>query len=357
MEILSNIKGNREQLLSGNIQCIPLPFEGSRRAYSGISPGQLTCITAETSVGKTSLAKYMYVFSVIDSILALKENEKLEYKCIWFGLEESEKEFDISIIQYALSKFYQVYVTQDELLSKLKPLDANIIRLIETTQVQDYFNFCKEIVFFDEDSATPTEIFNACTAFGERYGFYENDRYIPNNPNIIITVVIDNVNILEPEKNKLGLPMDLSGCIDIMVNTYARKEITKKWGWHVCCLHQQQMAAGDLAHFKAGKLEPEPQKLGDNIKVARSYQVIFGLFSPQKHNLSSDEKYPILSNHLVEGFEDCYRKFHICKNRFGKSSIKEALFFNPKGFSFFKLPPPDSDELTEFMEFKRKIVF
>ena len=80
MEILSNIKGNREQLLSGNIQCIPLPFEGSRRAYSGISPGQLTCITAETSVGKTSLAKYMYVFSVIDSILALKDNEKLEYK-------------------------------------------------------------------------------------------------------------------------------------------------------------------------------------------------------------------------------------------------------------------------------------
>jgi hypothetical protein len=153
------------------------------------------------------------------------------------------------------------------------------------------------------------------------------------------------------------MSLDLSGCIDKLVNSYMRKQVTKHWKWHVCCVQQQQMAAGDLNHYKAGKLEPEPQKLGDNIKVARSYQVIIGLFSPYKHKLTNYYKYQILNSDRTEGFEECFRTVHICKNRFGRTGIAEPVFFNPKGFSFFSMPRNDDTEnLNHLLTHKKTIL-
>jgi hypothetical protein len=144
MEVLNTIKQNRQQLIDGYINCIPNPFNGMKKYFSGIFPGALVCVTAETSVGKTSLAKYLYVFSVADYILSLNNPSDLDYTCYWFGLEESVEEFDISVIQYALAKYYNVNKTQDELLSRIKELDDNTIKLIESTKVQDYFNLVKK---------------------------------------------------------------------------------------------------------------------------------------------------------------------------------------------------------------------
>ena len=117
MEVLQTIKENKQKVIEGYINCIPNPFNGMKKYFSGIFPGALVCITAETSVGKTSLAKYLYVFSVAEYILSLKNQSDLDYVCYWFGLEESVEEFDISIIQYALAKYYNVNKTQDELLN------------------------------------------------------------------------------------------------------------------------------------------------------------------------------------------------------------------------------------------------
>ena len=146
MEVLQTIKENKQKVIDGYINCIPNPFNGMKKYFSGIFPGALVCITAETSVGKTSLAKYIYVFSVADYILSLKNQSDLDYVCYWFGLEESVEEFDISIIQYALAKYYNVNKTQDELLSRINPLDEETIKLIESNIIQDYFNLVKKFV-------------------------------------------------------------------------------------------------------------------------------------------------------------------------------------------------------------------
>ena len=52
MEISNIIKQNKTNLIQGNINAIPLPYKGTRNFLSGIIPGVLSCITAETSVGK-----------------------------------------------------------------------------------------------------------------------------------------------------------------------------------------------------------------------------------------------------------------------------------------------------------------
>lgn len=294
----------------------------------------------------------------------------LKYKCLWFGLEESMEEFEASVLQFALSKYYNVNITQDELLSRTKPLDEDIINLIKSEDVQAYYNKCLEVVEFDETTSHPTGIYYKCQKFSNEIGVHHYksidingeptkvySHYEMNDPDLIVAVVIDNVNILTPEKSDLNVALDLSGAIGKMVDDYARKQMTKHWGFHVCCVQQQQMAGGNIEHMKANRLEPDSMKLGDNIKVARSYQVIIGLHSPYKHKIATYYDYQILNSNMKEGFEDCFRSLHIIKNRFGRTGTVEPLFFNPKGFSFMNLPKPNNEEeLARYINYKNLIL-
>jgi hypothetical protein len=299
----------------------------------------------------------MYAFAVADLILDDPKYKNLKYKCLWFGLEESIEEFEASILQYALSKYYQKYITQDELLSRTEPLSEDIINLIKSDCIQKYFHLCKDLIDFDETTSNPTGIYYKCQKYSNEVGTHFTktiningvdtkvySHYEMKDPDLIVAVVIDNVNILTPEKSELGSVLDLGGTIGKMVDDYARKQMTKHWKFHVCCVQQQQMAGGNIEHMKAGKLEPDSMKLGDNIKVARSYQVIIGLYSPYKHKIATYFNYQILNSPSKEGLEDCFRSLHIIKNRFGRTGTVEPLFFNPKGFSFENLPKPNNEE-------------
>lgn len=362
MTINKIIKDSKKDLLAGKINTIPFPYAGTRKSLSGTYKGALSCITAETSVGKTSLAKHLYLFYVADLMLDMPKYQNLKYRCLWFGLEESFNEFQCSVIQYALRKYFNIFVTQDELLSRISPLEDSIERLIYSDEVQNYLTKVLELVDFQDDISNPTGIYMYCKEYSKKIGehYYKKvpglteevyDYYKQHDPELLISVVIDNVNILESE---LGLTLDQ--CIGKLVDTYCRKNITKHWNWHVCCLQQQAMAAGNLEHFKANKLEPSPQKLGDNLKVARSYQIIIGLFSPHKHGLPHIYGYQISDTQEKPGLEDCFRSLHILKNRFGRTGTIEPLFFNPKGFYFRSLPKVDDPRFLEFLELKKEIL-
>ena len=318
---------------------------------------------------KTSLAKHLYVFNVLDLMLEESKFKNLKYKCIWFGLEESLEEFQCSVLQYALSKYYEVYVTQDELLSRINPLRDEVERLIESEKVKNYYQKCFEIVDFQDSISNPTGIFKHCRDYSNQIGVhhYKNieidkedvsvySNYVQNDKELIVAVVIDNVNILAPEKNHLGTTLNLDGSIDLLVNHYMRKQVTKHWKWHVCCLQQQQMAGGDINHMKMDMLEPSPQKLGDNIKVARSYQIIIGLHSPYKHKKATYLGYQILNKEGTPGLEDCYRSLHLLKNRFGRTGTVESLFFNPKGFFFKSLPQFNDISFQDIIKLKQNVL-
>ena len=369
MKIKNTILENKHNLEQGNINTIPLPYKGTKKVLSGIYPGALSCITAESGVGKTTFAKHMYIFNVANLIIENPIFKHLNYKCLWFGLEESFEEFECSILQHALSRYHNTYVSQDMLLSRINPLPDNIIKLIETEKVQLFYNLCLKITDFQDNISNPTGIYKHCRNYSEEIGSHKNkiikiknvnteiySHYEQNDINQIVSVVIDNVNILTTEKNHLGVNLSLDGTIDLMVNHYMRNQVTKHWKWHVCCIQQQKMAGGDIQYLKLDRLEPDKQKLGDNLKVARSYQIILGLFSPYAHRKPKYLNYPIASNSNTNGFEDFYRSLHVIKNRFGRSGTVESLFFNPLGFDFISLPKFDNHNISEFLNLKNEIV-
>ena len=87
-EVLNKIKTNRENNKSGYYNCIPFEgFERFKKIIPGISNGEQIIITASSGVGKTQLAKYMFIQSPINYVRNHPElNIKLDI--IWFSLED-----------------------------------------------------------------------------------------------------------------------------------------------------------------------------------------------------------------------------------------------------------------------------
>ena len=87
-------KKKRELISSGKYK--PMPFVGfpSLTNYvAGIIPGIMYKVTSHSGMGKTQFSKFAFVLQPI--LYAIKYN--INYKVIYFALEESEEEFIDSI--------------------------------------------------------------------------------------------------------------------------------------------------------------------------------------------------------------------------------------------------------------------
>ena len=91
-------KAARARLAAGNYNCIPFkPYlPDLSKAIPGIIRGSYWAITSFSNVGKTPLAKYLFVLIPHDFKIQHKPN--LNLKILYFALEESKSSFFDSII-------------------------------------------------------------------------------------------------------------------------------------------------------------------------------------------------------------------------------------------------------------------
>ena len=61
--VIADLRARRERVLTGQINCIPSPFPRFRSTYVGLERGKYILVTANTKVGKTQLADYLYLYS------------------------------------------------------------------------------------------------------------------------------------------------------------------------------------------------------------------------------------------------------------------------------------------------------
>lgn len=101
------------------------------------------------------------------------------------------------------------------------------------------------------------------------YCFY---KYVPNDPNLIVTGVFDHVSLVTTER-KPGSET-LHGAMSKLITEYVVMVLCKRYGLCACFIHQQEVY-GDKQQFDnngstvVNKLLPSIDKLGDNKLVSR----------------------------------------------------------------------------------------
>lgn len=326
---LNSYKENKRRLETGGINCIPFKHHLPRlsQAVPGIMKEQFYCITSFSNVGKTPLAKFLFV--KIPFYYFLKG---YDIKILYFALEESREQFLDSLIAAELNEL-GIAIDTDQLNSISNPIDNNTLTKVE--QLEGLFTKLDKCLTVISHLKTPSEIYNYILKFAKTRGKFlldgepatdKFDEYVPNNPNEFCIVVIDHINeMTDGNKDKRIVLEDHNSN---MMNVYTLLK-------YIPCNVHQQAAEGEnekYSHFT--KNEPSLTTLGDNKALQRQYTLVFGLSVPQRYGRIDLPEYKIKLN--TDLLLDYFRGLTILKNRRGRL-VKCPLRLYPNHLKFTEL--------------------
>lgn len=324
--LIETIKTNKKAKEEGKVTSLLFPFERLSQKFPGWERGHYYCITAATSIGKTKLTKFL---AVISTYKFIKEHPEIDYKVLYFALEESKEEFWLSMISSLLYEMYEItlslaqlkslgnYTLDDDTLSKIMQCKQWVDDMSSKVEVIDHIYNGYGIYKYVHDWHLENGI--------EEGGNAEEKipkKYSPNNPNLWVFVIVDHLSLLTPEKGE-----SLYEAIGKFSKHYCLKHFVKRLNCVTIAVQQQDMT-NDKQEYHQGqsideKLEPSIPGLANCKETARDYHFIMALFSPVRYSITRHRGYDI------KILKDRYVSLKILKDRhYGLANKYIPLYFN-----------------------------
>ena len=98
--VLNTLETRRENILKGNINCIPSPFNRLSNSFPGIERDKYYLISGATKSAKTQITNYLFVYTPI--MYAFKNREQVNVKIFYFPLEETPENITLRFMSYLL---------------------------------------------------------------------------------------------------------------------------------------------------------------------------------------------------------------------------------------------------------------
>lgn len=340
-KVFDRIKNNFEN----DINCIPSKFNRFKPFFLGIIRSTYIIITASSGIGKSRFTKWAYMFSPLEFVKNSPElNIKL--KIFYFSLEENEDKFIRSLISSELYQRYKLEISARDLLDLDKDnskMSQDVLDKIE--ECAEYIDSFLEDVEVIDSIRNPYGIYKYVRAYAAANGkFYLKgqevdatqpsqswDKYVANNPDEYVEVIVDHYGLLEPEKG-----MTLRDAIGKFSSDYALK-IRDKFGYTIIGVQQQAADKESQEYTMKGqsiesKLEPSLDGLGDNKTTQRDADFVYGLFAPERYEIKDHRGYDITI------LRDSYRQLKLLKDRDGEANKRIGLYFQGAINEFSELP-------------------
>lgn len=362
------IKGNKIIRDGGGFTCIPWDLPRLSTALPGIQRAKLIGVTANSKVGKTQLADFLFLHQPYEFYLKYPTTN-IKPRIFYFSLEMSKESKVMSVLSYKLFKEYGISKSPEDLLSVFKDriVDDELMQLIDS--YEDFFKEFEQRVTFIDNIRNPYGIFKYMETYAHENGYWTykeidwkeedgsivkrkvKDFYTPNDKEELPIVIVDHISLLTPEKQQ-SLHQAMS---DFSSNRclYMRDKFK-----YCIVLVQQQSAEQEKQQFSmlkgesiVDKLKPSADGLGDNKLVGRDLNLLLGLFAPHRYNLK---------NKQYEGYDlsilkDNYRELSVILNRDGRSNLAVDLFFDGASNFFQELPKPEEmNEMLKVYEYVTK---
>jgi len=338
-KVIEDIKNNRQRRLEGKLNCIPWKsFPRLSSKIPGIKQDQLVIVTANSKVAKTQLTDCLYV---LEPYKFIKDNPNcgLKLKIFYFSLEISKKK---KLMSFLVNKIYSEtgnIIDIQNLNSEFENyiLDEKTEKLIE--YYSPYFEEFEKYVEIHDNIRNPFGIYKYMRGYAETHGHYEkklitvineaglserilvDDYYVPDDPDEIVIVITDSINLLLPEKG--------SKLHEAMSEYSSKYCLRMKNTWKYCVVNiQQQSAEQEKQQFNnfggsiVSKLRPSADGLGDNKLTGRDCSLMIGLFAPHRYEIKEHNGYDLTK------LRDNYRELVVLLNRDGEGFFADDLLFN-----------------------------
>lgn len=344
---LGELENRKQRILDGGVNCIPTPFKRFSDDFCGTEQSTYYTITSFSKGGKSQFVSFTFIYKTI--IYAYFAKEQLDFKIIYFPLEETKERIMQRFMSWLLFRFSKgsIRVSPRELRSTTAPVADDVMNRLTQFDIQNILEFFEEHVIFPTESPNPTGIYKFCKQYAEEHGTVHKktikikdefgvlqdtevfDSYEQDNPNEYRMVIIDTVNLIDTER---GLTLKQS--ID-KLSEYCAKYLRNRYHYSIIAIQQQAFESEGNEAFKLGRIRPSAAGLGDSKYTARDSDIVLGLFSPFRFGITEYFGYDVtrLKDHL--------RFLEVIVNRNGEMGGILPLWFDGAVCDFKELPKPD----------------
>jgi hypothetical protein len=301
-------------------------------------------IGADSGVGKTTLADFMYTISLwLDC-----KRRGVPIRIVYLSFELSKREKIARWVSLFIKLLFDQEVPSDYIMGRIPDLLLSDDHLRMVKIAKQYVNeFLKDCTVV-EGGVHPTWILNHMVELHEALGTVHRmpskdpkkkgmiTGWTPKNPQQVVMMVCDHVALTHSEQGA-----GLKATIDKLSNYGVMLRNT----FDDIIVFLQQFSTDLVSTHRASKkgdsyIVPQRLDFGDSKYTYRDADVVFGLVSPIMFDEKTYKGYDI--TRLYNYFLAC----HVMKNRYGPASRMLPLFMNPIAGVFQELPIEPLNELA-----------
>lgn len=223
-QIIHSLEESRDNVLSGGINCIPIPFTRFRSDFPGIRKKFYYLVSGATKSSKTQLTNFLFVITPI--FYYIEHPDIIKPKIFYFPLEETKEDITLrlySYILYYITKGKVIISPEDlESVDERKPLPKEVLDIMKSEEFIKIASVFEECIEFHPEQKNPTGIYktvknyldnNGTIEYIEKEVTYKDDfgitrtekvrkanKYIPNDPKEYVIFITDHAGLLQVER-------------------------------------------------------------------------------------------------------------------------------------------------------------
>ena len=295
----------------------------------GYLPGVSFLIGGASGTGKTTFTLYRYVYC---PLVAYLRGECQERDPHWkmFSLEMTRSQVYAKLVSMYIFDNYGVELRFKQIFSRGKDCILSDEEYELLTKCKDFIKILDERLSFFEGSLNEATYLKEMNEELEKWGTFEDGRYIPDNPHMILGVVIDHMTLIKASNGrskKEEIDAISRDSVQIRNNTKIVSPIM---------ISQFNRNSNGQERMKQGLQDPSIEDYKDSGSLVEDSMVVIGLFSPHKYKLSTYKKYNIKT------LEQCFIGVFILKSRFGASDMMIPTGFYGDCSHYADLPKPEN---------------
>lgn len=340
-----------------------IPFSNIMPRFSeylaGIQQKRYYLISGASGAGKSQLTDHLFIFTPNDFI---KRETNVTFKVFYFSLELDK---ETKVTQWMTRRLYDEHKIRAN-INILQSVGSNRLSdsiLMALKETEQYFDKLESYVQINDSTLNPTGIIKAMDNYARMNGKiiqkpyqikekHEDgtitehevlgfDRYIPNNPDEYVIIIVDHASLLNLES---GMPIKQT--IEKLSKEFVR--LKNRYHYIPVLIQQQSAESENLEHFKADKLVPSKSGLAETKLTYNDCDIALGIFSPYKHDIKTYKGYDIVQ------MGDAYRNLNIFKNRFGIQNVNAGVYFDGAVNYFKELPRVDQIQPDHYASIKQR---
>lgn len=303
----------------------------------GFLPGTGYLIGGASGTGKSTYMLWAFIYKPLMSFMSGESPERDPY-WILFNLEMTQPQIYAKLVSMYIFDNFGEQIRFKEMFSRGKDamLTDDHYELIK--KCDSFLDLLDERLSCHDGSLNESKYLKVVNEELKRFGRWDNNVYIPNNPHQVVGVIIDHMSLVAASQGRTKKDE---------MDAISRASVTIKNATNIISpIHVAQFNrnSGSDERLKQAMQDPSYVDFKDSGALYEDSQVVIALHSPHNYKRTSYKEYNI------QVLEQCFIAIFLLKSRFGTSNILVPMGFYGDCSHYIEIPKPN--EIYDYAIYK-----